>query len=266
MSRPTPSVELIAAARAGDAKALRELIDASMWVVNAQIKRRRHMAVFSGSLDDLKQAAIVGDAGKAGGLLGAIKTFDPEGGANFWTHATIWIRGAIYRESNTRCDGNLVNRRRLRRRKLRMKARLTEELGRQPTEEELHCAVPVLGLVGHAKVSIEECTDLGMNTSGTKLGARGSSGGGRMAHYVAEVLSDRESENRLSRGIDARRAAALLVELPERERTAFERHVFDDRTFTEIGEELGISREWARQAYLIACQRLRAMLTHEAAA
>lgn len=97
MSRALPEPELLAAAKAGSAAAQDKLIRMSMWVVRARVR------MWTGDPDDLTQIALTGGALNSkqfGGLMRAIETFDPEGGQNFWSHATKAIDMALSRSQS----------------------------------------------------------------------------------------------------------------------------------------------------------------------
>ncbi len=88
-----PAPELIASAQAGDKRATDQLVRASMWIVKAQVRKWP-----KGDPDDLTQIALIGESktgAQWGGLLGAIRTFEPEGGQSFWTHATRGVAMAL---------------------------------------------------------------------------------------------------------------------------------------------------------------------------
>ncbi len=111
-----PPLDALERARAGDAAAVATVLAASMWIVHAQVRRWR------GDPDDLTQVALVGDnvSGEFHGLMGAIRTFRPDGGASFWSYATGCVIKAL-------CRARTHARRKVRRPKARVVA-LTEAM------------------------------------------------------------------------------------------------------------------------------------------
>jgi len=237
--RDLPSPELLQAAKAGDAKALHTVVTSTMWLVRAQVRRanRPHLT------EDLTQAGLTGAGTEKGGLLQAIRTYDPARGANFWSHANIYVRHAIRRAV---AATNPINHRRLRRRHLRIEGELRTELGREPTRDEL-----TAGLGYDAATMFSAGVQVSLDDAG---------------YANAGAFSDKMSEGRMVHALAARQVVELIPEvLPEKERIAFTKHIFENMTFTEIGAEMGLSREWARQYYLLACKRLKAAMADRAA-
>jgi RNA polymerase sigma factor (sigma-70 family) len=120
---------LFARARAGDAAARDALIEANVPLV---ISQARGYARPPFELADLVQEGIIG-------LLIAVERFDPGRGARFSTYAIYWVRQRLHRAINS--QGRLI---RLpedvseaARRVERVRAQLREELGREPTLEEM---------------------------------------------------------------------------------------------------------------------------------
>jgi len=95
---PTPGDSLLAlvkAAQLGDTKARDRVVAALMPLLRLIAHSYKHPEF----VDDLVQAGIVGEPGKKKrGLLRAIETFNPEGGARFASWAGQWIRSAMRRE------------------------------------------------------------------------------------------------------------------------------------------------------------------------
>lgn len=93
---PLPAPELIAAAQAGDRRAIDRLVRASMWIVTARVKRWPEAY----DRDDLVQVALAGASVRSdtfGGVMRAIETYDPTRGANFWSHVTKCVDSALRR-------------------------------------------------------------------------------------------------------------------------------------------------------------------------
>jgi RNA polymerase primary sigma factor len=189
------------------------------------------------------------------GLMRAIRNFDYKRGFKFSTYATWWIRQAISRamadQSRTiRLPAYISDQvGRLRRAQLDLQQRL----GRMPTNEELAEAMqmPTARIEAmleslaqpislEAPVSEEDEAELG------------------------DLLEDANAVNPEEAVSDSMDNAALygqLQTLPERERRVLEMRYGlngeEPRTLAEVGEQLGITRERARQLEMQALDRLR---------
>jgi RNA polymerase sigma factor (sigma-70 family) len=241
-----PASELLEAAKGGDRKAQNAIVQATMWVVDAQVKRVRRPQL----RDDLTQAALVGSTGE-GGLMGALKAWNPDAGASWWTHATHWIEGAIRRALATELSTEgLATRREFSRLVSKRRAKLRKELGREPDAEELHAATGRNPLVGSLDV---------LGADGHSSDRRQAADGASRARGV--FLSDGMNVGRAADVVAARELVEQMPDLlTEREAYVVRAHAIDGRTFLEIGEEMGLSREWARHHFQLGAKRLRAAL------
>jgi RNA polymerase sigma factor (sigma-70 family) len=212
-----------------------------MWIVEAQAKRAKRPEIF----DDLVQVGLSGGL-EDQGLLRAIRTYDATKGANFWTHATVWIWGAIRREVATRESDTLAGRRKRKRLRARAAGRLHIALGREPTDDELDGAVGVepRALSNHLG---KACTEHSKAASDPGM-------------------SDGMGESSMVRALLGRQAIELLAVLPEIERKAVKLHLLDGKPLADVGTVLGVSREWARHHVKKGCARLRAMMRERVAA
>ncbi|MDR1935828.1 MAG: RNA polymerase sigma factor FliA [Candidatus Accumulibacter sp.] len=196
-------------------------------------------------IDDLVQNGMIG-------LLDAIDRFEAGKGAQFETYAVQRVRGAML-------DGLRDNDwlpRRLRRELRQIEqtiARLEQELGRPPSEDELAAALGV-SLAGYQKtlqdargrqvISFEDMID----EDGEDFLER---------HYAddegdpARILEDQDVKKRLVRGIES---------LPEREKLVMALHYEQDLNLREIGEVMGVSEGRVSQMHAQAVARLRVRL------
>jgi RNA polymerase primary sigma factor len=127
----TPEMEKILGARAqrGDEEAVQELAKANLRFVISVAKKYQNRGV---SLTDLIQEGNVG-------LVTAARKFDPDQGVKFISYAVWWIRQAILASlaNHGRAVRVPLNRASDLARIFREKERLKQELGRDPTPEEL---------------------------------------------------------------------------------------------------------------------------------
>ena len=243
----TPDMEKILGARAqkGDEEAVQELAKANLRFVISVAKKYQNRGV---SLTDLIQEGNVG-------LVTAARKFDPEQGVKFISYAVWWIRQAILASlaNHGRAVRVPLNRASDLARIFREKERLKQELGRDPTPEELSKATDLTPEL------IESLQTL--NAAEIRLDA--PIGDGEDSQLVERFITEEaaepelEVENRLLtesvsaalQTLDARDAKVLRLYFGlEGER---------EHTLEEIGNLLGVTRERIRQLRDRALRRLR---------
>jgi RNA polymerase sigma factor (sigma-70 family) len=198
------------------------------------------------SYEDLVQEGTLG-------LLKAIDRYDPTRGFRFSTYATWWIRQAVRRAlveqgRSVRLPEHLVGFLG----QLRQAAVAIEQrAGRPATAAELAQALETTIDKVEAALAASRAPaslDAPVGEEGAALGDLVASG----APAVAEAAEG---------GALSESLRAALGALPERQRLVLElRHGLDGRaprTLAEIGEELAISRERARQLEAAALRQLR---------
>jgi RNA polymerase primary sigma factor len=195
------------------------------------------------------------------GLIKAVERFDPQKGGKLSTYAAWWIKQSIKRalanQSKTiRLPVHLVDKIS----KMRKTAMaLTEELGREPTDEEL---AEVLGMptnkVTHLKTVSVRPTSLNAPLGDEADGAEfGEIVGDENARDPFESLREK------AQNLDLRQ---MISDLDEREariiRLRFGLDGEDERTLEEVGEMFGITRERVRQLQNIALSKMRKVMSN----
>lgn len=198
------------------------------------------------------------------GLIKAVERFDPRKGGKLSTYAAWWIKQSIKRalanQSKTiRLPVHLVDKIS----KMRRTAMaLTEQLGREPTDEELAIELQIpTSKVAHLKsVSVRPASlDAPIGEEGDS-GTFGDIVGDDNAVSPFEGLRDKNLNDDLS---------AMVNSLDEREaeiiKLRFGLEGRDELTLEEVGRKFRVTRERIRQLEYLALTKMRkAMAKHEA--
>jgi RNA polymerase sigma factor (sigma-70 family) len=245
---PNEEQELAHRVQAGDTEAERRLIESNLRLVVRVARRYLNRGL---SLLDLIEEGNLG-------LLHAVKKFQPGRGTRFSTYAVWWIRQAVSRAlaNQARTIRLPVHIELLLGRFSKMKAALTQELGRAPTTEEIAKALD------HPLEEIEHIER--MSQRPVSLDAPPSPGG---SSTVEDLVKDTEPlpDAGLGAALKAREdLASVLRDLPDAERDVlgwrFGLSGEEPMTLEAIGRKLGVTRERVRQIESAALARVRRLM------
>ncbi len=245
---PAEEVKLAAQIKRGNKKAREKMIKANLRLV---VKIAYDFSNYGLPLLDLISEGNIG-------LMKAVERFDPAKGGKLSTYASWWIKQSIKRalanQSKTiRLPVHLVDKiGKIR----RVAARLSEELGREPSDEDLadEIGIPVAKVAHLKNVAVRPASlDARINAEDdTPFG---------------DLVSDERAEDPFAmlRDKDLRdEVGDLLGSLDVRERKiiAFRFGLGGgrERTLEEVGRKFGVTRERIRQLQNIALLKMRKAL------
>jgi RNA polymerase primary sigma factor len=245
---PQEEIKLAAQIKRGNKKAREKMISANLRLV---VKIAHDFGTYGLPLLDLISEGNIG-------LMKAVERFDPKKGGKLSTYASWWIKQSIKRalanQSKTiRLPVHLVDKiGKIR----RVAAQMTEELGREPSNEELaeELGLP-LAKVAHLKTVAVRPASLDAKIGPDDDTAFGDLVGDDRAEDPFEALRDRDLREEV---------AGLLEDLDARERKIiayrFGLGGGRERTLEEVGHKFGVTRERIRQLQNIALAKLRKAL------
>jgi RNA polymerase primary sigma factor len=245
---PQQEIDLAARIKKGDKKAREQMIKANLRLV---VKIAHDYEGFGLPLLDLISEGNIG-------LMKAVERFDPAKGGKLSTYGSWWIKQSIKRalanQSKTiRLPVHLVDKISKMR---RVAMKLQEELGREPSDEELG-----------EELGISASRVGQMRTAAIRPASLDAPIGDDDSNNFSEVVQDENADTPYEQ-LEDKTVTSMLQEmvktLDQREATIL-RYRFGldggpEKTLEEVGQKFGVTRERVRQIQNIALNKLRKMI------
>lgn len=256
--KPAEEIFLAKRIERGDLEAKSMLIESNIRLLQT-MARKQFYATHLDADDSIHNGMI--------GLIRAVEKYDWRKGFRFTTYATIWIRQALQREyDNTE-------------REIRLPAHVAQQFRRMRSFEVRHGQLhggepPSPGIIADSLGIPVKDVELLKHYEGMLVSldapASANSDPGDTASLGELILVDPSptpEEDAVVRDQQARLEAALS-QLPARQALAVRAHAGlidgQEQTFGQIGRELGVSSQTAKNLYDKGLQRLEKLLAHDA--
>jgi len=246
---PAEERRLARKAQKGDAKAAERLVTANLRFVISYVKK------YQGHGLDLSELVAIGNEG----LLKAVKKFDPDQGVKFISYAVWWVRQAVLKAlaEQTRSVRIPLNQNSHLIRMSRTETYLSQELGREPTDEEIARAlddsvenVRTARRMTATELSLDAPVDRSDKDAAT-LGERFAGQEGSDIEEKTETKMMREFiDQTLKKYLTARERKILYLYYGLEEGS-------EGMTLERIGALMGVTRERIRQIRERAFEKLR---------
>jgi RNA polymerase primary sigma factor len=246
---PAEERRLARLAREGSPEAAERLVTANLRFVISYVKR------YQGHGLDLAELVAIGNEG----LLKAVKKFDPDHGVKFISYAVWWVRQAVLKAlaEQTRSIRIPLNQNSALTRMSRVHGFLHQELGREPSDEEL--ATALSDTVENIRAARRMSTvELSLDAPVERQEKAVSTFGERVAGTLGSDIEE---------WTDLGLRREFIERLFERHLTPRERKILslyygleegsEALTLERIGELLGVTRERIRQIRERAFEKLR---------
>ncbi len=236
-------------AQKGDRDAAERLVTANLRFVISYVKK------YQGHGPDLSELGAIGNEG----LLRAVKKFDPDQGVKFISYAVWWVRQAVLKAlaEQTRSVRIPLNQNSQLIRMVRAQTYLAQELGREPTDNEVAKALDdSVGNVRNARrmTAAELSLDAPIDRSDKDAATFGERFAGHDGYEIEE-------------GTDGRLMREFIDRIFETYLTPRERKILylyygleegsEGMTLEKIGSLMGVTRERIRQIRERAFEKLR---------
>jgi RNA polymerase primary sigma factor len=246
---PLEERRLARKAQRGDPKAAERLVTANLRFVISYVKK------YQGHGLDLSELVAIGNEG----LLKAVKKFDPDQGVKFISYAVWWVRQAVLKAlaEQTRSVRIPLNQNSQLIRMSRTETYLTQEMGREPTDDEIARAlddsvdnVRSARRMTAAEISLDAPIDRTDKDAAT-VGERFAADDGNGIEETTDGKLQREFIDRIFRRYLTPRERKILYLYYGLEDGS------EGMTLEKIGALLGVTRERIRQIRERAFEKLR---------
>jgi len=246
---PAEERALARRALAGDTRAAERLVTANLRFVISYVKK------YQGHGLDLSELVAIGNEG----LLKAVRKFDPDQGVKFISYAVWWVRQAVLKAlaEQTRSVRIPLNQNSHFIRMARTETYLSQELGREPTDDEIARAledtpenVRAARRMTAGEISLDAPIDRTERDAAT-VGERFATDEAPVIEDITDATLQREFIDRIFRKYLTPRERRILYLYYGLEEGS------ESMTLERIGEILGVTRERVRQIRERAFEKLR---------